>query len=63
MVAHMPWNDGKVTADLGEKWFSEQCDKIMERKVLSPQAPTADEIAQRMAERKAKIKDNIVQMH
>ena len=63
MVDHMPWNDGKVTQDLGEKWFSEQCDKIMERKVLSPQAPTADEIAQRMAERKAKIKDNIVQMH
>tara|TARA_B100000963_G_scaffold341988_1_gene342313 strand:+ start:81 stop:638 length:558 start_codon:yes stop_codon:yes gene_type:complete len=63
MVDHMAWNDGKVTEDLGVDWYSMQCDKIMERKVLSPQAPTSDEIAQRMAERKARIKNNIVQMH
>jgi len=36
---HRIWNDGKHTEDHGEAWFESVCNRILERKVLSPQAP------------------------
>ena len=50
------WCDGKVTEDLGAAWFSALCDRLTERKVLSPQGPTAEEIAERMAEKRSRIR-------
>ncbi|MAH59645.1 MAG: hypothetical protein CMB95_02220 [Flavobacteriaceae bacterium] len=34
------WNDGKHTEDHGEAWFEKECNRILERKVLSPQVDT-----------------------
>ena len=34
------WNDGKHTEDHGEAWFEQVCERILERKVLSPQVDT-----------------------
>ena len=56
MLDHRAWCDGRVDQDLGVTWFSNICDEIMERKVLSPQPPTAEEIAERMAEKRSRIR-------
>lgn len=50
------WCDGKVWEDLGSDWYSMICDEIMDRKVLAPQPPTDAEIAERMAEKRSRIR-------